>query len=150
MSDRGAEAFAVATNDVEGFEVVFAAGPAEAWAETSPCEGCTHDGECACYPCREVGREPAFDRFAPGPVPLSAYQDAGWAVRCRWCEDAGAYTDDSYAEGPGDWAAVHVGGEEMPLCFECRRSAELAERRTGGRAAAEEVMTGTTDAGVRP
>jgi hypothetical protein len=98
----------------EGCEVIFAETAGEAWAETSPCEGCVPGSGCECYPGRVVEREPRFDRHAPGPVPVSALEAAGWAMPCEFCAD-------EEANMPGDWTTVIHEGREVPACWECRQ-----------------------------
>jgi hypothetical protein len=118
-------AWGVSLDEESGSEIVFAESAEDAW-EAFACEDpCSLDAHCSCYPGREVTPYPGFDQYAPGPVPLEAFLRGGWAMRCRRCDEAGAYSDPSGAELPGDWAIVEIDGEGVPLCHECIREGGL-------------------------
>jgi hypothetical protein len=86
-------AFVHADQDDEDQRIVFAVSQAAARAEHCGADSILTD---------TIRRSPAFDRFAPGPVPVSATLEQGWYAHCasHTCGRRISYDDQSWA-GPG-------------------------------------------------
>lgn len=86
-------AFIHADQDDEDQSIVFAVSQAAARAEHCSTDSLLTDTLTRC---------PAFDRFAPGPVPVSATLEQGWYAHCasHTCGRRICYDDHSWAE-PG-------------------------------------------------
>lgn len=86
-------AFVHANQDDEDQRIVFAVSQAAARAEHCCADSLVTD---------TIRRTPAFDRFAPGPVPVSATLEQGWYAHCasHTCGRRICYDDQSWT-GPG-------------------------------------------------
>jgi len=89
--------------------------PLLAWVAVIDDDGCselvfapTEDAAIARFdadcPPLEVYRDAQFDRFAPGPVPIEAFQGAGWWWTCSRCD-----------EPSGSWRTV----DGKAVCTDC-------------------------------
>jgi hypothetical protein len=94
-------AFIHSNEDDEDQRIVFAVSQAAARAEHSGPDSLVSD---------RINRSPAFDRFAPGPVPVSATLDEGWYAYCasHTCSRRICYDDHCWAEPGRD---PHIGAE---------------------------------------
>lgn len=89
-------------------------------------------------------REPAFDQYAPGPVPLSAALAADWSFTCSgcsWAFDSGgrlnADSDTGYLEGEDDEFAPLRDRYGLNYCsHQCMMTAWANARETRARVTA--------------
>lgn len=113
-------------NEDRGCEVVWAANAREALDWVGDCDDdCGRfTGGHACDECSyiDVDRDPYFDGFQEGGVPLHAYRRRGWEMTCVRCEEAGVLHGSWSASDRsiGDWEPVPTrdGGFEV-VCHDC-------------------------------
>jgi hypothetical protein len=98
-------AFTCSDSDDEDQNVVFAVSQAAARAEY---------GQRDCLTSMKVFRSPAFDEFAPGPVPVSALLEQGWYSHCsnHDCGRRISYDEGRWAEPGRDPAIVEEAVQE--------------------------------------
>lgn len=91
-------------------------------------------------------RAPAFDDYAPGPVPAQAFIDNGWWLTCSGCE---LRVDDNGSDEPwvDDEGFDHerepvFAGTRVWCCAACRArdDAETRERQVGQAAVVELIL----------
>lgn len=104
--------------------VVFATQNVVARREGANQLGCEFEGVQSCT------REPEFDQYAPGPVPLHATLAAGWWHTCSGCQCEFEQTGLRHSEEPTpEWFAPIEDSQRHPYCCQACMMRDWQEGR---------------------
>lgn len=125
MTDKKNKAYVVREDGEGNCAVVFATNGATARREGGGELGLEFDEVESCR------RMPAFDKFAPGPVPLHATLAAGWWHECHHCGvrfDDGGRRDEDEDEREDDFDPVQD-DRRNSYCSPTCQAEDFAEKR---------------------